>query len=63
MFALSMALEGYYRGALPAVMRIVAAVGGLMLIYPGTITDLVGLVLVGAVIAMQVLKEKKAAAA
>ena len=63
MFALSMALEGYYRGALPPVMRIVAAVGGLMLIYPGTITDLVGLVLVGAVIAMQVLKEKKASAA
>ena len=63
MFALSMALEGYYRGALPPVMRIVAAVGGLMLIYPGTITDLVGLVLVGAVIAMQVLQEKKASAA
>ena len=63
MFALSMALEGYYRGALPALLRIVVAVGGLMLIYPGTLTDIVGLVLVGGIIAMQVLKSKKPAAA
>ncbi len=63
MFALSMALEGYFRGALPAVLRIVAVVGGLMLIYPGTLTDAIGLVLVAVVIAFQILKEKKAAAA
>jgi len=62
MFALSMALEGYYRGILSAVLRIVVAVGGLMLIYPGTVTDIVGLILVGGVIAFQVLNAKKAAA-
>ena len=63
MFALSMALEGFYRGTLPAVLRVVVAVGGLMLIYPGTLTDAIGLVLVGGVIAFQVLREKKAARA
>ena len=60
MFALSMALEGYFRGSLPPVLRIVAAVGGLMLIYPGIPTDIGGLLLVGGVIAFQILKDKKA---
>ena len=63
MFALSMALEGFYRGTLPAVLRVVVAVGGLMLIYPGALTDVIGLALVGGVIAFQVLREKKAARA
>jgi TRAP transporter 4TM/12TM fusion protein len=63
MFALSMALEGYFHGPLQALLRIVVAAGGLMLIYPGTVTDLAGLVLVGIVIALQILKAKKAAAA
>ena len=61
MFALSMALEGFYRGTLPVVLRIVAAVGGLMLIYPGVMTDVIGVLLVGAVIAVQITKEKKTA--
>ena len=61
MFALSMALEGFYRGTIPALLRIVVAAGGLMLIYPGLLTDGIGLVLVAAVIAVQVVKEKKAA--
>ena len=63
MFAISMALEGFYRGALPAVLRVVAAAGGLMLIYPGTLTDVIGVVLVGAVIAFQIIRSKKAATA
>ncbi len=63
MFALSMSLEGYYRGALPVPFRIVAAVGGLMLIYPGIATDIIGVLLVGTVIAYQIMREKKTAAA
>ena len=63
MFALSMSLEGFFHGAMPTVLRIVAAVGGLMLIYPGTITDIAGVILVGAVIVLQLAKEKKAAKA
>ena len=63
MFGLSMALEGFFRGSLNFPLRIVAAVGGLLLIYPGVATDLVGLLLVGGIIALQILREKKAAAA
>ena len=63
MFGLSMALEGFYHGSLSALLRVVSAVGGLLLIYPGLATDLVGLLLVGGVIAFQLLREKKAAAA
>ncbi|MDO4991119.1 MAG: TRAP transporter permease [Eubacteriales bacterium] len=63
MFGLSMALEGFYHGSLSAVLRVISAVGGLLLIYPGLATDLVGLLLVGGVIAFQLLREKKAAAA
>ena len=63
MFGLSMALEGFYRGTLSAPLRIVSAVGGLLLIYPGVATDLVGLLLVGGVIALQILRGRKSAAA
>ena len=63
MFALSMSLEGFCRGPLPALLRIVAAAGGLMLIYPGIGTDIIGVLLVGAVIAFQIMKEKKTATA
>ena len=63
MFALSMSLEGFYRGSLPTVLRIVAAAGGLMLIYPGIATDIAGVVLVGGVIAFQIMKEKETAKA
>ena len=63
MFGLSMALEGFFRGSLNFPLRIVAAVGGLLLIYPGVATDLVGLLLVGGIIAFQILREKKTAAA
>ena len=63
MFGLSMALEGFYRGSIPPVLRIVSAVGGLLLIYPGIVTDLIGIVLVGGVIALQTLGAKKAQAA
>ena len=63
MFAISMALEGYYRGTLPVPFRIIAAAGGLMLIYPGVVTDIIGILLVGAVIAVQIMKEKKTAKA
>ena len=63
MFGLSMALEGFFRGSLSAPLRIVSAVGGLLLIYPGIVTDLIGIVLVGGVIALQTLGARKVQAA
>ena len=60
MFGIGMALEGYYRGSIPWYLRILSAAGGLCLVYPGTASDIVGIAVVGAIIFMQVLKEKKA---
>ncbi len=59
MFGIGMALEGYYRGSLPWYLRILSAVGGLCLVYPGLVTDVIGIVLVGGIIALQVLRDKK----
>ncbi len=59
MFGVGMALEGYFRGKLNVVLRILAAAGGLLLIYPGTLTDIIGLAVVGGIMGFMVLKEKK----
>ncbi len=63
MFGLSMALEGYFHGSMSAILRLVSIVGGLLLIYPGLGTDLIGVLLVGIVIILQIFREKKAVAA
>ena len=60
-FGVSAALEGYIMGHMSWYQRILSAVGGLLLIYPGLITDLAGLLLVGLVVALQVIEQKKAA--
>ncbi len=62
MFAVSSALEGYLLHKMSWYERIVNVVGGLLLIYPGLTTDLIGLALVVAVIAIQFLTKKKYAA-
>jgi UPF0716 family protein affecting phage T7 exclusion len=43
-------------------LRIVSLVGGLMLIYPGTVTDIVGVALVGLMVLIQYTTAKKSAA-
>ena len=59
MFGVGMGLEGYFKGKLNALLRILAAGGGLLLIYPGTLTDIVGLAIVGGIMGIMVLKEKR----
>jgi len=59
MFAVSSALEGYLLHKMSWYERIVNVVGGLLLIYPGLTTDLIGLALVVAVVVIQVLTKKK----
>lgn len=39
--------------------RIVCAIGGLLLIYPGIVTDSIGLVLVALIAALQLLTKKQ----
>ena len=59
--AISAALEGYLLKHMSWPERIMSAAGGLLLIYPGLVTDSIGLALVAVVVAIQVIGKKKAA--
>lgn len=52
LFGVSSALMGYIFTNMPWWMRIVGAAGGLMLIYPGLVTDLIGAGLVALVLVL-----------
>jgi TRAP-type uncharacterized transport system fused permease subunit len=54
MFGLAAGLEGYmFKPALP-FERIMAIVSGLLLIYPGLVSDLIGFVLIAVVVLLQI---------
>ncbi len=59
MFGVSMGLEGYFSGKLIWPLRVIVIAGGLALIYPGVLTDVIGLVVVGGIIAIQVILSKR----
>ena len=61
--ALGIGLEGYFKGDVPWVLRIVALAAGLFLIYPGTVSDVVGLAVVVGIYLLQSFTHKKNAAA
>lgn len=61
-FAVSAALEGYFLHRMPWYQRVISALGGLLLIYPGLVTDLIGLGLVALVAVAQFATRKKYAA-
>ncbi len=58
-FGVSTSLEGYFLHHMRWYERILTAVGGLLLIYPGIVTDVIGLALVGATLLIQLLTKKK----
>ena len=58
-FAVSSALEGYFLHHMKWYERIVCVVGGLLLIYPGLVTDVIGLGMVAVVLVAQILTRKK----
>jgi TRAP-type uncharacterized transport system fused permease subunit len=60
MFAVSAALGGYFLHNMSWYERILSAVGGLLLIYPGLVTDGIGVALVAIVLVVQLLTKKKA---
>ena len=62
MFGVAAGLEGFLMGRLAWPLRIVSIAAGLLLIYPGILTDVVGVVLIAAVVAFQVARRKKAIA-
>ena len=59
MFGVSAALEGYLLTRMRWYERIVSAIGGLLLIYPGVVTDIIGLSLVAVVLCLQIITFKK----
>ena len=58
-FSVAASLEGYLLHHMPAYQRIVIALGGLLLIDPDPITDLIGIVLVGVVALIQYASKRK----
>ncbi len=60
MYAIACALEGYMFTHLNMVIRILLAAGGLMLIYPGTVTDIAGIAIVAVVFVVEMVIKKKA---
>ncbi len=58
-FAVSASLEGYIMAHMKWYERIISACGGLLLIYPGLVTDLVGLSLVAVVIVLQIITKRQ----
>ena len=58
-FGVAACLNGYMFKKIHWILRIVLLVGGLTLIIPGTVTDIVGLVLVAAAVAYQKISSKK----
>ncbi len=58
MFGVSMGLEGYCMKKLNIVFRIAAILAGLLLIHPGTITDIIGIVVVAGIMVEQYVATK-----
>ena len=58
MFGIAMGLEGYFRGHLAAGLRLLTVAGGLLLIYPGIPTDVIGILVVGFVVVLQILRSR-----
>ena len=61
-FGVAAALNGFVLRKLSWPLRVLAFIGGLTLMIPGTISDLVGLVLIGGIVLLQYFQKKKAAA-
>ena len=60
-FAVSASLEGYLICKMSWYQRVISLVGGLLLIYPGLITDSLGILLVAIVTFIQIITKKKIA--
>jgi TRAP transporter 4TM/12TM fusion protein len=59
MFGLAAGIEGYMFRHTPAFERLMAIGGGLCLIYPGLITDIIGFSLIAAVVVLQLITRNK----
>ena len=62
-FGIAAALNGHLIRPIPVIFRLVLAAGGLCMMIPGALTDVIGLVVVGLIVAYQYLLNKKTVAA
>ena len=58
-YSVAASLQGYLINTMKWYQRIMCIVGGLLLIYPGLMTDLIGLALFGSILAIQLITKKK----
>ena len=58
-FGVAACLNGYLFKKVPIVLRLFILVGGLLLMVPSTVTDLIGIVVVASVVLIQYLTAKK----
>ena len=61
-FGVAAALNGYLRGHLHPVLRVLIGAGGLLMMDPSPLTDVVGIVLLAAVLVLQAVSANKQAA-
>ena len=62
LFGVAAALEGYLLLPMNPLFRIACAVGGILMMIPGTFTDVIGIALFAAVAVIQLVQKKNAAA-
>ncbi len=58
-FGVATCLNGFLFKKIPIVLRFVFLAGGLALMYPGSLTDIIGIAMVGAATAIQFVSSKK----
>ena len=61
MMGIAGGLSGYLLAPMNLIERLLAIAGGLMLVIPGAVTDLIGIALVAVSVLMQMARKKKAA--
>ena len=62
-FGVAACLNGFLFKKIPLLLRIIILAGGLLLMYPSTITDVIGIAVCAAVVAVQYLLAKRVPAA
>ncbi len=62
-FGVAAGIRGYVFDNFNVILRILSIVGGLTLLYPGTVTDVIGIVLVGTVCVLNYFSGRKKAVA
>lgn len=58
-FAVSASLQGYFVRRMAWYERIICGIGGLLLIYPGLVTDIIGFSLVGIILLLEFVSKRK----